>query len=552
MISRVRGRKVSIESTGERLPSRSKIGPIAGFSLLICVELLVISILYNHSFEFECRAKAPAFFCAFLSLGVIRAISVVGAVAVFFTARSGVLSEFLGSVRDRLDLRWVGIQVLGFLLILLPWTFVSDQVSTGVFALGSAIWLLGGALACVGAGLALVPESGWGNLLSKAGLPLLAILLFAGLSPEIAAVFQNIWKFDPLTEVTFKSAEAVLGSMGYSVNSEPPIKLLGISEFNVLVGPQCSGVEGFLLISAFLSFYIWLFKSDLKFPRVWILIPIGLAFSWMFNVVRISTLIMMGHHVSPDLAINGFHSHAGWLMFTIVAVGLAFTAHKIRWFRKSEVEATRAPKEIVPLSEDPYAALILPFIVFMASSLLLSTFTSLPGLYYPIRFVAMFAVLLFFWKFLKSLTWVLDPVSIGVGAVIGVLWLITAPAIEAADTDLAAALSGLSGIAFTVWVITRVIGTSLLVPVIEELFFRGYVQARIDDGSLLMRVLAFAVSSGLFAALHGRWVEAFLAGIAFGLLMLRKGRVTDAILAHMTANAIIAAWALFTKNWSVI
>jgi len=103
-----------------------------------------------------------------------------------------------------------------------------------------------------------------------------------------------------------------------------------------------------------------------------------------------------------------------------------------------------------------------------------------------------------------------------------------------------------------IWVISRVIGTSLLVPIIEELFFRGYVQASIDDGRPVMRILAFAISSGLFAALHGRWVEAFLAGIVFGLLMLRTGRVTDAIIAHMMANIVIAAWALVTLNWAVI
>jgi len=310
--------------------------------------------------------------------------------------------------------------------------------------------------------------------------------LFAHLT-ALDLIFQNVWKFDPITEATFKSAEAFLTSLGYAVNSDTSIKLLGISEFDVLVGPQCSGVEGFLLISAFLSFYIWLFKTDLRFPRVWLLLPIGLALSWIFNVVRISALIMMGHHMS-------------------------FTAHKINWFRKSGVDAPRNKKPGLPLADDPAAAQILPFIIFMASALLLSTFTELPGLYYPIRFVAMVAVLAFFHRYLKALPWRFDPVAISAGAIIGVLWLLTAPAANPTDTALSDALSTLGGFAFVIWVISRVIGTSLLVPIIEELFFRGYVQASIDDGRPVMRILAFAISSGLFAALHGRWVEAFLAG----------------------------------------
>jgi len=66
--------------------------------------------------------------------------------------------QFLARFRERLDMRWVGVQVLGFLLILLPWTFISDQVSGGVFALGAAIWVVGGVLAVVGSALALVPK----------------------------------------------------------------------------------------------------------------------------------------------------------------------------------------------------------------------------------------------------------------------------------------------------------------------------------------------------------------------------------------------------------
>ena len=105
---------------------------------------------------------------------------------------------------------------------------------------------------------------------------------------------------------------------------------------------------------------------------------------------------------------------------------------------------------------------------------------------------------------------------------------------------------------FVIWVITRVLGTIVLVPLIEELFFRGYVLKRIDTGGMAMRLLAIAVSSGLFAALHDRWIAAAIAGVIFGLLYLRKGRLADAIQSHAVANGIIAGWALVSQNWAVI
>ena len=135
---------------------------------------------------------------------------------------------------------------------------------------------------------------------------------------------------------------------------------------------------------------------------------------------------------------------------------------------------------------------------------------------------------------------------------VGLLWLATAPAAGAGDAALIAALAAMPPALFVLWVGARIVGTAVLVPVIEEFFFRGYVLSRIDTGGRAMRVLALAVSAGLFAALHDRWLAAALAGLLFGLIYLRRGRIADAVLAHALANAVIAAWAVGQGDWSVI
>jgi membrane protease YdiL (CAAX protease family) len=65
-------------------------------------------------------------------------------------------------------------------------------------------------------------------------------------------------------------------------------------------------------------------------------------------------------------------------------------------------------------------------------------------------------------------------------------------------------------------------------------------------------VAAIAVSAGLFALVHGRWIEAALAGVVFSLLYMRHGRLADAMAAHASANALIAAVALWRGNWALI
>ena len=67
-----------------------------------------------------------------------------------------------------------------------------------------------------------------------------------------------------------------------------------------------------------------------------------------------------------------------------------------------------------------------------------------------------------------------------------------------------------------------------------------------------LRVLAIVVSSALFAAMHDRWLVALLAGVVFALLHLRRGRLADAIAAHVAANLVVALWALASGDWSAI
>ena len=81
----------------------------------------------------------------------------------------------------------------------------------------------------------------------------------------------------------------------------------------------------------------------------------------------------------------------------------------------------------------------------------------------------------------------------------------------------------------------------------------GWVRRGGTSSWMLIGILiALAVSSALFAILHDRWALAALAGVAYGLLTLRAGRVTAAIQAHMASNILIAIWAVSMNDWDVI
>ena len=109
-----------------------------------------------------------------------------------------------------------------------------------------------------------------------------------------------------------------------------------------------------------------------------------------------------------------------------------------------------------------------------------------------------------------------------------------------------------------VWLAVRALGAVVMVPLAEELAFRGllyrWLIARNFDAVAFTRWswLAFVISSVLFGVLHERIIAGALAGAAFALLMVRSGRLADPIFAHTAANATIIAWAFTASQWSLL
>ena len=85
---------------------------------------------------------------------------------------------------------------------------------------------------------------------------------------------------DFITEVTLVSTAALLSTLGFDVYTIPEVRELGMEDFYVYVWGPCSGIEGFALISIFLSIYLWMFRKDMHFPRAFLLFPSGVALSW--------------------------------------------------------------------------------------------------------------------------------------------------------------------------------------------------------------------------------------------------------------------------------
>ena len=151
-------------------------------------------------------------------------------------------------------------------------------------------------------------------------------------------------------------------------------------------------------------------------------------------------------------------------------------------------------------------------------------------------------------------------VAVGLGVAVFPLWLWLASPPESARAAFAASWSALSPAARNCWFAARAFGATFVIPVIEELAFRGYLLRRlfragfdeVDYKVAARQPWPLLASSIAFGAMHHAIVPGTLAGLAYGLALVPRGRLTDAIAAHMITNGLLMAYVLATQSWPLL
>jgi len=110
----------------------------------------------------------------------------------------------------------------------------------------------------------------------------------------------------------------------------------------------------------------------------------------------------------------------------------------------------------------------------------------------------------------------------------------------------------------TLWVLARILASVVVVPIAEELAYRGYLLRRLVARDFVaVRFESVGpwppiAAAAAFGAAHGTmWPAAVVAGLAYGWLAIRTGRIGEAIAAHATTNALIAGAVLFGNRWEL-
>lgn len=105
-------------------------------------------------------------------------------------------------------------------------------------------------------------------------------------------------------------------------------------------------------------------------------------------------------------------------------------------------------------------------------------------------------------------------------------------------------------------IVIRIAGAALVVPVMEELFWRSFVMRWVDAADFealepaRVGIKGFLVSVVLFGFEHNLWLAGIVAGSAYSLLYMRHRNLWSAVIAHAVTNGLLGAWVVATGSWA--
>jgi exosortase E/protease (VPEID-CTERM system) len=493
--------------------------------------------------------------------------------------------------------RWVGFALLGivgalwahidkhrseYASVRLSWPLIAGQIVSFAAACGGLAWMAADPRS--------LPEDGILPL-SVAVMTVPLSWALAALAPNLTRAWQLLgsaalcaafvvaaWAAGDLTSsfwevsggATMQLVESLLTPLADGPVIRPEPFVIGTDSFQVRIAPSCSGFHGIGLMTALLAGSLWWFRSMYRFPQSFLLLPLGVILMWLANAVRITALILVGIWISPSIAVDGFHSVAGWIGFLVVGLGIIWAASRSTFFTLTGEAAADGARLQQSLQQSlqvtrtlsdgniPATTCLLPFLVLTGVTMLTQAFTSGFDLLYPLRVIAVAGVL---WYLRGTLRWQdcrISLLPVGIGIVCFVVWMLLAPA-PTESTPLAAVRDPLQLPQpwATLWLLFRVAGSTITVPIAEELFFRGFVTRRCiaeDVDSVPMGQFSWfscAVSSVAFGLLHGdAWLAGIVAGLFFAAALSWRRRLVDAVVAHATTNALLSAYVIVTRSWS--
>jgi uncharacterized protein len=146
--------------------------------------------------------------------------------------------------------------------------------------------------------------------------------------------------------------------------------------------------------------------------------------------------------------------------------------------------------------------------------------------------------------------------GVATGLVVFGLWIrLDAPWMVIGETSASFVPVTLDGRLDLPLVAVRWVGATLLVPLMEELFWRSFLMRWIERAPFetvdpqRVGLKAIVLSAFVFTLAHTLWLAAAIAGLAYAWLYVRTGKLWVPVIAHAVTNGALGLWVIGTGRW---
>ncbi len=223
----------------------------------------------------------------------------------------------------------------------------------------------------------------------------------------------------------------------------------------------------------------------------------------------------------------------------------------------------KGPRPLLNVRDD--LAYVLPMAVYLAFMWAGGNWKSFYPLSYVLRTVAVATLLVLCWRHYTKVRWDYWWVGILLGIVGFLQWVpmqlwlqqfsIFAPGHA---RDIFNPYRDLPSNMVWPFIAVRLIGAVLIVPVMEELFWRDFLWRQLLSPNYFKLASVgewalgpIAIVTVAFASVHGHWcVTAAVWGAMIAALLIYTKSLGACILMHATTNLLLGIYVLWTRDWS--
>jgi CAAX prenyl protease-like protein len=210
-----------------------------------------------------------------------------------------------------------------------------------------------------------------------------------------------------------------------------------------------------------------------------------------------------------------------------------------------------------------YLVRVVPFVVFAALTLLQGQFGE-TGCYWIYALKTLIGAWLIWLtrSHVREMRWSFSWEAIVAGVAVFAVWVgldghyPPLPLIGERSADFNPLKSYGEGSAMAwMFIAVRILGSSLVVPPLEEVFYRSFLYRFLIKSDFFnvplssFNWMAFLVVCVAFGVSHYEWLPGILCAFAYQGLVIRKGRLGDAMTAHAITNFLLGLWVVLRSAY---